>query len=102
MNIESIVNLEDLIGSFFNANFGGGYMDSRWVEDKIKTHDKRLDSHSERLDEFDRFKSSTTVEIKNLIEQIKNLVSTMKWFIGLLVGAFVGFFFYVVQVNILK
>lgn len=77
-------------------------MDSKWIEDKIKTHDKRLDIHGERIDELDRFKSSTTVEIRNLITQLGSLISVIKWFIGLLVGAFVGFFFYAVQAKLIK
>ncbi len=65
-------------------------------------HERRLNDHSKRLDILEQFKSSTETEVKNLIEQIKSLVTTMRWFIGLLVGAFVSFFFYAIQQGIFK
>ncbi len=65
-------------------------------------HEKRLDNHSKRLDMLEQFKSSTETEIKNLIDQIKSLVTTMRWFIGLFVGAFISFFFYAVQQGLFK
>jgi chromosome segregation ATPase len=65
-------------------------------------HERRLNDHSKRLDILEQFKSSTETEVKNLIEQIKSLVTTMRWFIGLLVGAFVSFFFYAVQQGLFK
>lgn len=65
-------------------------------------HERRLNDHSKRLDILEQFKSSTETEVKNLIEQIKSLVTTMRWFIGLLVGSFVTFFFYAVQKGLFK
>lgn len=50
----------------------------------------------------EQFKLNTETEVKNLIEQIKFLVTTMRWFIGLLVGSFVTFFFYAVQKGLFK
>lgn len=65
-------------------------------------HERRLNDHSKRLDVLEQFKSSTEAEVRNLIEQIKSLVTTMRWFIGLLVGAFVSFFFYALQQGLFK
>jgi len=67
------------------------------IDEKLELHERRLNNHGERIDKLEQFKSSTEIEIKNLIEQIKSLVTTMRWFIGLLVGSFVAFFFYAVQ-----
>lgn len=64
-------------------------------EDERK--ERRLNIHSERLDKLEQFKSSTETEIKNLIEQIKNLVATMKWFMGFSITVLVGFFIWYVQ-----
>ena len=60
-------------------------------------HERRLNDHSKRIDALEQFKSSTETEIKNLIEQIKNLVSTMKWFMGLIFATLVGFFIWYIQ-----
>lgn len=72
-------------------------MNEELIKDKLQTHDKRLDNHGDRLDKLEREGAELKVEIKNLCENIKSLTSTMKWFIGLLVGAFVSFFFFIVQ-----
>jgi hypothetical protein len=42
------------------------------------------------------------LRIKSLSKGIGSLVNAMKWFIGLLVGSFVAFFFYAIQNNIIK
>lgn len=72
------------------------------IEERLDVQDKRLNNHSERLDKIEQFQSRTEAQISSLCDQIKSLVTTMRWFIGLLVGAFVGFFFYAVQQGLLK
>ena len=66
-----------------------------YKEDERK--ERRLNNHSERLDKLEQFKSSTETEIKNLIEQIKNLVATLKWFMGFSITVLVGFFIWYIQ-----
>jgi len=67
------------------------------IDEKFITHEKRINNHSERIDQLEQFKSSTQIEIKNLIEQIKSLVSTIKWFMGLTFGTLLGFFIWYIQ-----
>ena len=67
------------------------------IDEKINTHEKRLNNHGKRLDQLEQYKSRTEAIIKNLCEKIDSLVTTMRWFMGLLVGAFVTFFFYIIQ-----
>lgn len=55
-------------------------------------HERRLNDHSKRSDTLEQFKSSTEIEIRNLIEQIKSLVSTIKWFMTFGTATLVGFF----------
>lgn len=69
----------------------------RRIDEKFEVHERRLNNHGERIDALEQFKSSTETEIKNLIEQIKCLVTTMRWFMGLIVGALLGFFIWYVQ-----
>lgn len=64
-------------------------------------HERRLNDHSKRIDILEQHQSRTDVKLENLCDQISSLVTTMRWFIGLLVGAFVGFFFYVIQSKII-
>ncbi len=69
----------------------------RRIDEKFEVHERRLNNHGERIDALEQFKSSTETEIKNLIEQIKSLVVTMRWFMGLMVGTLLGFFIWYIQ-----
>ena len=64
---------------------------------RLDVHEKRLNSHSERLDKIELTSGRLEERLNNLIQQLEQLNKTMKWFIGLLVGSFVAFFFYAVQ-----
>jgi chromosome segregation ATPase len=72
------------------------------IEERLEIQDRRLNNHSERLDKIEQLQSRTEAQISSLCDQIKSLVTTMRWFIGLLVGAFVSFFFYAVQQSLFK
>ena len=77
-------------------------MNDELIEHQIEVHDKRINNHSERLDRLEQEGATLKAEIKNLCENLKQLTIVMKWFIGLLIGSFVGFFFYAVQQGIFK
>ena len=72
------------------------------IDEKLAIHDKRLDNHGERLDRMELTTGRMEERLDGLIMQLSNLTTTLKWFIGLMVGAFVGFFFYAVQSGILR
>lgn len=72
------------------------------LEERLNTQDKRLNNHSDRLDKLEQYQSRTEAKIESLCEQIKSLVTTMRWFIGLLVGSFVAFFFYAIQQGLFR
>lgn len=67
------------------------------IDERLDVHDTRINNHSERIDKLERYQSKTETQIVNLCEQIKSLVTTMRWFIGLIVGSMVGFFIWYVQ-----
>ena len=77
-------------------------MNDELIEHQIEVHDKRINNHSERLDKLEQEGATLKAEIKNLCENLKQLTTVMKWFIGLLIGSFIGFFFYAVQQGIFK
>ncbi|NCD00413.1 MAG: hypothetical protein EOL95_12040, partial [Bacteroidia bacterium] len=64
----------------------------RRINDCFDTQNKRLNNHSERIDKLEQFRSGTEVEIRNLIEQIKGLVATIKWGTGIVITSLIGFF----------
>ena len=74
----------------------------RQIDYRLDVHEKRLNSHSERLDRIELVNSRLEERLNNLIQQLEQLNKTMKWFIGLLVGSFVAFFFYAVQQGLFK
>lgn len=69
---------------------------------RLDVTEKRLNSHSERLDRIEQVNSKLEERLEGLIQQLSNLNITMRWFIGLLVGSFVAFFFYAVQQGVVK
>ena len=69
----------------------------RRIDERLGVHDTRLNNHSERIDKLEQYQSKTETQIANLCEQIKSLVTTMRWFIGLIVGSMVGFFIWYIQ-----
>lgn len=77
-------------------------MNEELVEHQLEVHDKRLNNHADRLDKLEQDSATLKSELKNLCENLRALTSVMKWFIGLLIGSFIGFFFYAVQNNIFK
>lgn len=63
----------------------------------IERQNIRLDNHGKRLDNLEKFESSTRVEIRNLIDQIKSLISTIKWGTGLTITTLLAFFIWYIQ-----
>ena len=72
------------------------------IGEKIERNETRLNNHSERIDALEQHRSGIEQQIKNLMEQMQSLITTMRWFTGLLIGSFVGFFFYAVQSGLFK
>ena len=72
------------------------------LEEKINVHDIRLNDHGKRIDKIEQNQSKIDTKIENLCDQLKQLVSVLKWYIGLSVGALLSFFFYAVQYGIFK
>ena len=54
------------------------------VHHRIKVLETRVDNHSERLDKLEK----NNVAFENLCKYIKDLISTMKWFIGITISVF--------------
>ncbi len=74
----------------------------RQIDYRLDIHEKRLNSHGERLDRIELASSRLEERLDNLIKQLAALNSTMKWFITAIVGAFISFFFYAVQQGLFR
>jgi len=72
------------------------------IDEKLELHERMINNHSERLDRIELANSRLEERLDNLIKQLAALNSTMKWFMGLIIGAFVSFFFYAAQRGLLK
>lgn len=70
------------------------------IDKKFDTTERRLNNHSERIDKLEQNGVRLEERLDNLINQLSSLNTIMRWFIGLLVGSFVAFFFYAVQQNL--
>ena len=69
----------------------------RQVDKRLDTDENRLNNHSERIDKLEQFRSGTEVEMKNLVEQIGQLVATIKWQTTSTIIILVGFFIWYIQ-----
>lgn len=72
------------------------------INKQLKVHDDRLNAHAKRLDLLSEDSREYKIQIQHLCKDIGNLVNTLRWFIGLMVGAFVSFFFFAVQQGLFK
>jgi peptidoglycan hydrolase CwlO-like protein len=77
-------------------------MDMEVIKIKVDEHEKKIDEHEKRLAAIEQDGIELKTELKNLCESINNLMSIMKWFIGIWVTSLLGFFFYVIQYIIFK
>lgn len=67
------------------------------IDEKFELHEKRLNNHGDRIDKLEQYQSRTEVKIENLIDQIKSLVTTIKWAMGLTITTLLGFFIWYIQ-----
>ena len=72
------------------------------VSEKLQDHEDRLNGHSERLDKLETFRAKSEEKIDNLCNELQGLTTTLRWFIGLLIGAFISFVFYAIQTHLFK
>ena len=59
---------------------------------KLMTLEKRVERHGIQLDKLEVFSNRLEERLDSLIKQLSTLNTTIKWFIALIVGAFVSFF----------
>lgn len=67
------------------------------VNEKLADHEQRLNGHSARLDKLEQSDVENRTEIKNLCKQISNLVSTIKWGLGIFVTVSIFILGYLIQ-----
>ena len=69
----------------------------RRVDERLDTHETRLNNHGERIDRLEQYRSRAEVQVEQLCKQIKSLVKAMWWAMGLAVSTLLGFFVWYVQ-----
>jgi hypothetical protein len=67
------------------------------VNERLQIQDKRLDSHSERLDVLENYKYMIDERINNLIAKMDDLMGTMKWLTRGVGTAIIGLIVYIIQ-----
>ncbi len=65
--------------------------------EKLEVHERRINAHSEKLDRIEIFSSRLEERLDHLVKQLGSLNTIMKWFIGVMIGSFISFFFYAAQ-----
>lgn len=72
------------------------------IDKKFETTEKRLNNHGDRIDKLEQNSVRLEERLDNLIKQLAQLNTMLRWFIRLMIGAFISFFFYAVQQNIFR
>ena len=67
------------------------------VDEKFKLNETRLNDHSKRIDCLEQSQARTEENLKGLVKELSGLNTTLRWFVGAMVGSFISFFFYAVQ-----
>lgn len=55
------------------------------VDEKLENHENRMDGHSKRIEDLEKNGRVYETKIEDLCDQIKNLISTIKWGLGIFV-----------------
>lgn len=72
------------------------------VDEKIDTHEIRLNNHSSRIASLEMGQSKFEAKMEGLIKQLEALTTTMRWFIGAIVGMLISIFVYAIQQGLVK
>jgi chromosome segregation ATPase len=64
---------------------------------KLKEHDDLFDKQAENISSLKNSQSVSDVKIENLCDQIKSLVTAIKWLVGMVAVELVGFFFWYIK-----
>ncbi|MBN1079321.1 hemolysin XhlA family protein [Clostridium botulinum] len=75
-------------------------MNDELLKDKLDTHERRINNHSDRIDKLEQDNASFRTELKNLCDNLKQLTGVLKWLIALGISTLVGFFIYTIQTGI--
>lgn len=67
------------------------------IDEKLELSEKRINDHSKRIDVLEQNDARKEENIKGLVKELSVLNTTLRWFIGVMVGSFISFFFYAVQ-----
>ena len=67
------------------------------IDEKLESNEERLNDHSKRIDCLEQSQARTEENLKGLVKELSGLNTTLRWFIGAMVGSFISFFFYAVQ-----
>ncbi|WP_123053164.1 hemolysin XhlA family protein [Clostridium sp. JN-1] len=70
------------------------------IDEKLDLHDTKLNDCSNRLDKLEQRGAAVDEKLENLCDQIKNLVVTLRWGMGILGASFLGLFIYLLELHL--
>ena len=74
----------------------------RQIDEKFKEQGGTLKEYGGRIGKMEQDGRESKTQTQNLCEIVKSLNTTMRWFIGLQIGGYIGFFFYAAQRGLIK
>lgn len=67
------------------------------VDERLFDVENQTDDNTKRIGILEQYRSSSEVQITNLCDQIKSLVHTIKWSMGLMLTSLLGFVIWYIQ-----
>ena len=67
------------------------------IDEKFDLNEKRLNDYIKRIDCLEQSQARTEENLKGLVKELSGLNTTLRWFVGAMVGSLISFFFYAVQ-----
>lgn len=67
------------------------------IDEKFDVNERRLNDHSKRIDTLEQTQARMDESLKGLVTQLTTLNLQFRWFMGLMLGGTVTFFFTAVQ-----
>lgn len=75
-------------------------MNEEHLRDILDRHEKRINSHADKIDKLENKQAETNIKLDNLCNTINKLASNLNKLTYAILTALVSFFFYAIQNNL--
>ncbi|OAA91279.1 hemolysin XhlA family protein [Clostridium ljungdahlii] len=70
------------------------------IDETFDLHERRLNDHADRLKKLEGRGERVDEKLEDLCGRLDNLISTLKWGMGILGASFLGLFIYLLELHL--